>query len=134
MDLHRDGNTLYEMIIKWPLRKLTKICIFFSQFPSPATDTSQVEPTPLPPICLRPRETTLLYRYQPELMVNTDHTQTFMYALENVVTNHVEIRKWTFSKGIFFLSFLYISKRTYHIAIIMEIISLCPLVLFFLIY
>ncbi|XP_041483109.1 chordin-like protein 1 isoform X2 [Lytechinus variegatus] len=62
-------------------------------------DTSEVEPTPIPSACLKGRESTLLYRYQPELVIGTDHTQTFMYALENVVTNQVEIRKWTFSEG-----------------------------------
>eukprot|EP00057_Strongylocentrotus_purpuratus_P025473 XP_011679947.1 PREDICTED: chordin-like protein 1 [Strongylocentrotus purpuratus] len=62
-------------------------------------DTSLVEPTPLPPLCLRGRETILLYRYQPELVPGTDHTQTFTYALENVVTSQVEIRQWTFSEG-----------------------------------
>ncbi|XP_054770724.2 chordin-like protein 2 isoform X1 [Lytechinus pictus] len=62
-------------------------------------DTSEIEPTPIPPVCLKGRESTLLYRYQPELVIGTDHTQTFMYALENVVTNQVEIRKWTFSEG-----------------------------------
>ncbi|XP_072180633.1 chordin-like protein 2 [Diadema setosum] len=65
------------------------------------TDASDEPSTLVPPLCLRGRETTLLYRYQPELVEGSGGVQTFMYALENLPMSVVQIRKWDFIDGEF---------------------------------